>query len=125
VRILVTGSRTWSDREALEIALRVRLMTAEAMGEQLVVVHGDCPQGADALARDWATRTPGVAEEAHPARWYTEGRAAGLIRNSRMVAAGADECLAFIQDDSRGATHCAQRADEAGMVVSRYIRRGL
>jgi YspA, cpYpsA-related SLOG family len=71
-RVLITGSRTWEDREAIGFELAdVAILYPEA-----VVVHGACPRGADAMA-DVAARTLGLAVEPHaarksgiPVRWF-------------------------------------------------------
>ena len=47
---------------------------------------------------------------------------AGHVRNAEMVVSGADICLAFIENDSRGATGCARMAETAGIPTIRYIR---
>ncbi|WP_372344666.1 SLOG family protein [Streptomyces sp. KL116D] len=127
-RVLVTGSRDWQEigvvRRALDEVLAVR-----PHGQPLVVVHGNCPTGADIMAKAWAltTFTPActddferVTEEAHPAAWHVHGRKAGPIRNQHMVDLGADICLAFIRNGSRGASHCAARAEAAGITVRRF-----
>jgi hypothetical protein len=98
-RILVTGSRTWTDNTIIRDAL-TPFRTPGA-----VLVHGNA-RGADRIAAGiW--RTWGLPTEAHTADWDTHGRAAGMHRNRHMVALGADMCLAFIRDHSPGATHCA------------------
>jgi len=92
---------------------------ARAGVEELVVVHG-CAPGADTLADRW-TRIPGhplrVRVERHPADWRRYPRAAGVVRNRAMVRAGAEVCLAFIRDQSAGATDCAREAERAGIPV--------
>jgi hypothetical protein len=78
-----------------------------------VLVHGAC-RGADLTAAAiW--RLWGLPTEAHPADWTTHGRSAGFLRNRLMVDLGADVCLAFIRDHSRGAEHTAALAETAGI----------
>lgn len=86
---------------------------------ELVIVHGGCPDGADRIADDIATAL-GLPIERHFANWHIEGRPAGLLRNARMVALGADVCLAYIHNRSRGATHCADLAEKAGIPTWRF-----
>lgn len=118
-RVLVTGSRDWTDLLTLDKALGAEQCLAAMDRKRLVVVHG-AARGADAMAEEWAKRN-GVAVERHPARWRPGGvynPQAGLVRNREMVRAGADVCLAFIRSGSRGASHCARLAEEAGIPVN-------
>jgi hypothetical protein len=114
-RILVTGSRTWTDARLI----RRELAWVEATMGPIVVVHGACSRGADAIASAWCRRY-GVREERHPADWRM-GRGAGPARNQAMVDLGADVCMAFIRDGSPGASHCAERAEAAGIPVRRWM----
>ena len=118
IRVLVTGSRDWRDVERLEKVLN---KIHERVNGRMVVVHGKCPSGADALADEWAL-THGVGREHYPADWKTYGKAAGFRRNKQMVLTHPDMCVAFIgicKDDkckrleihgSHGATDCAKKA---------------
>jgi hypothetical protein len=92
-------------------------MRAE-IGEAVVVVHGHCPTGADHWADLWASETldPEVSVERHPADW-SRGKRGGPERNARMVAAGADVCLAFPLPGSRGTVDCMRKAQAAGIPV--------
>lgn len=118
MRILVTGSRNWTDADAVYRALFEARMRAR-IGEPVVIVHGHCPTGADRFADQWATQCvdPDVTVERHPADWAGRGKAAGPARNQRMVDAGADVCLAFPLPGSRGTWHCVQAAERAGIPV--------
>ena len=121
-RILVTGSRTWDDRATLEDALLDAWNDAMEAGfpaPGIVVVHGACPRGADALADAWA-REMGLPVEPHPADWQQHGKRAGFLRNQHMVDLGADVALAFIRDGSAGATHTAAAAERAGIPTRRF-----
>jgi hypothetical protein len=115
-RVLVTGSRTWTDKSVIRAALRGQYAPGA------VLVSGACPRGADAIAERAWTQLGGTIER-HPAEWRT-GRGAGFARNAAMTAAGADICLAFIRDASPGATHTAALAEQAGIPVRRYQHPG-
>jgi hypothetical protein len=117
-RILITGSRDWDDVEAIWQTLNVAVQEA-GPDREIVIVHGACPRGADWHADRWA-RFADATVEAHPANWSLEGKRAGFIRNARMVNLGADVCLAFIKDGSRGASHTARLAEQAGIPVRRW-----
>jgi YspA, cpYpsA-related SLOG family len=117
-RILVTGSREWDDEATLRSAL-IAAASERPEDTDLIIVHGACPRGADAMADTWA-KDYACRVERHPAEWGRFGKQAGFIRNTVMVEAGADECLAFVKDGSRGATHCAALAQRAGIPVLRF-----
>lgn len=115
MRMLITGSRTWTDR-----SLIFRAMSwAGWRDTAITVVHGKCHKGADDIADDFA-RQLGWTIEGHPADWKRYGRRAGFVRNAEMVAAGADVCLAFIHNNSKGATMCAELAEKAGILTHRF-----
>jgi hypothetical protein len=127
VRLLVTGSRTWTDRQAINDCLSLA-QEYWASEQGIVIIHGKCPEGADLMAHEWAVAN-GVEEEPHPANWKVGGRSAGMTRNSEMVALGADMCIAFIKPcsgtkckrrdkhGSHGSSHCASEARHAGIPV--------
>jgi hypothetical protein len=128
VRILVTGSRNWMNRVAIQsqIVAYVTECGLRGLWGDVTIVHGACPTGADMWADDFAV-TNFCNVERHPADWKKNGKIAGPIRNIEMVELGADVCLAFINECSRrhcdvpkahgshGATHCAVKALAAGI----------
>lgn len=135
IRVLITGSRRWTDRSAIALAvsdyLRERGTSIGRAYPFPVVVHGGA-KGADALA-DAVARSWGWTPEVHPADWSTCAEdcdhglnihgnriycpLAGHRRNQRMVDLGADVCLAFPTHDSRGTWDCVRRAEAAGIPV--------
>lgn len=89
MRLLVCGSRQWHDRPAIRAVLRERRAEALEAGEEFVVIHGACPDGADLIADqicvDELGMTPGIDLIREPAQWNRYGRAAGPIRNQKML----------------------------------------
>jgi hypothetical protein len=123
VRILVTGSREWTDWQLTSKALLDATLGVD--WRKVTLVHGDCPSGLDRMA-DQLARSMGMTPEPHPADWDRHGRAAGPIRNQEMVDLGADICLAFFHPaaENRGTSDCAARAKRAGIPVKRYPEGG-
>lgn len=122
-RLLVTGSRHWTDDTIIRGAL---IAAGETLGRNTVLVHGAC-RGADQLAsQQW--RRWGLPEEKHPVTrhdWDTEGKRAGPARNQRMVAGGADLGLVFPSHDSLGAWQCADVAYQSGVPLRVYYPDGV
>lgn len=129
LKILVTGSRDWTDEETIVGALwgtkeRLEEMYYDRPGDpehppRLVLVSGACPTGADAIA-EAAWERAGLTVERHPADWKKHGKRAGYVRNAEMVAAEPIVCLAFVKDNSRGATMTVKLARDAGITVDRF-----
>lgn len=120
MRVLVTGSRDWTGVYGTVRMYKVLdnlHALAVSLGQALTIVHGDGP-GADQAIDAWAVRRDdaGVIVERHPAAWRTVlGRGAGPIRNREMVNLGADMCIGFLKNASRGTTITLELAREAGI----------
>lgn len=105
--ILVTGSRDFNDGSLMENAL---LNIAHG---DVVVLHGGA-KGADSLAgkiaqfHEWEVRE-------FPAQWDVHGKAAGPIRNQKMVDEKPDVALAFPVGKSTGTRDCMARVRKAGI----------
>ena len=119
-RILITGSRDFSDKVVIQNAL---YETWVSLGKptDAILVQGEA-RGADSLCKTcWSYW--GFPVESHPAEWYKFGKfdkRAGILRNEKMVALGADVCLAFPLPQSKGTFHCMRIAERAGIPVKNY-----
>lgn len=112
-RLLITGSRQYTDRSMVEGAIRTY-----SLPDATTIVHG-AARGADTLAAEVA-RSLGIPVEAHPADWSTYGRSAGIRRNEYMVSLGAYCVLAFPTPSSVGTWDCIRRAAASGLIVHVY-----
>ncbi len=106
--VIVTGGRDYLNRKQVESVL-----------DSLEIDHlivGDCPTGVDRFAKDWAQSKAHQSYAIYPAHWDAEGRAAGPIRNKRMVEQHPGAIvLAF--PGGRGTANCKTTALKAGHVV--------
>jgi hypothetical protein len=115
MRVLVCGGRDYADGKRVFAELDALMRPAFAAGDaEFVVIHGNAP-GADTLADAWAARR-NVGREPYGADWKANGRAAGPIRNARMLAEGRpDLVLAF--PGGRGTADMVRKANRAGVKV--------
>lgn len=109
-RLLVTGSRDWTDRDEISVMLYSAL---QFLGGSATLISGACETGADRIAEDiWENEIGGKVER-HPADWTKHGKKAGYIRNKAMVDSGIDLCVAFVKNNSRGASMTVNLATKA------------
>lgn len=111
MRILVTGSRTWTDEQIV----RETLFKAYKLGYDSVptIVHGAC-RGADSIAGEVA-KDLGWNVEEFPAQWDLFGKMAGPRRNQEMIDTNPDLVIVFHGDlfHSKGTLDMVKRAIQA------------
>ena len=116
-RLLVTGSRTWTDREAIAAALYTAWDGWGRPADAVLIAGG--AGGADRIAAECWEKA-GLRVETHLPDWESHGQRAGMIRNAAMVASGADACLAFQVGDSKGTAQAMRAAAKAGIPVTHH-----
>lgn len=113
MKVLVCGGRYFSDYDKLSSELwrlhKSRPITA--------VIEGGA-NGADRIARGWAKEF-GVECITVPADWNAHGRAAGPIRNERMLREQRPD-LVLAMPGGRGTADMVRRAKSAGVRVIEY-----
>lgn len=108
MRVIIAGSRGFSDYERLRLSMKAAFPSCE------LVISG-CACGADQLGERWAVEH-GVAVKQMPADWSL-GRSAGYRRNVDMSLV-ADGLLAMWDGESRGTKHMIQIAVKAKLRVA-------
>ena len=128
-RILLTGSRDWTDPRPVVLGLKNAARRAE--GRKIVLVHGACRKGVDLIGNKWGLSC-GLRVESHRAENFGPWPWCGPIRNRHMVSFSADLALAVIGPctssrcqipdvhPSHGASGCADLAEEAKIPTYRY-----
>lgn len=108
MKLLVCGSRTWSDR-------RVIARDLMEFPEDTIVMHGNAP-GADRIAAQIAVAI-GLQVVSFAADWIKYGKAAGPIRNRWMLDQHPDRVLAYWNGTSPGTKDMIQEARKRGIRV--------
>ena len=116
MRYLFCGSRTLDGSWTIWNALQ-RIVANEGLDN--TIVHGGA-RGADETAGYYAERF-GLKVEVHMADWGTHGKAAGPIRNKKMLDSGVDAVYAFTTGtlaESKGTANMVAQATKAGVPTS-------
>lgn len=108
--ILVCGGRSYSNKEKIyEVLSSIHKDTLIT-----ILIHG-AAKGADSIAGYWA-RENSIKEKQCPALWNTYGKAAGSIRNQKMLDDNkVDLVIAF--PSGKGTADMIERAKKANIEV--------
>ncbi len=111
MRVLVCGGRDYDG--------------AKRLNEELYRIHKETPithiieggaRGADQLAGMWAAVAGGVEHLLFLADWGSYGKAAGAIRNQRMLTEGKPDLVVAFPGGA-GTADMVRRAEAAGIKV--------
>lgn len=107
MRLLVSGSRKFNDVEY--ITDRIALLFPK------VIIHGNCPIGADRIADNYA-KANGIPCIKMDAQWDYYKKAAGPIRNRWMLDfCNPDKLLVFVTETSKGSRDMIKAAKKKGL----------
>ncbi len=113
-RIIVAGSRGFSDEDALFSRLDESLERCRVHRVELELVSGTA-RGADSLGEFWA-QSRGIPVQRFPAHWDRYGKAAGMVRNAEMARYGS-HLIAFWDGQSPGTRNMIETAEGFGLPV--------
>jgi len=109
------GSRGWKDPDPIHMVFAQLMGESVRKGEELVLIHGDA-KGADRMAASIAPQF-NARVIAVPADWDAHGKAAGPIRNQKMIDDhDPDVIWAFRSTGkSNGTDDMVRRGERAGI----------
>jgi hypothetical protein len=110
-KVLVTGSRNFTNQSFISQALTEH---CGDWGKEVLLIHGDCPRGVDAIVARLATLR-GWWVASCPADW-SKGPSAGPKRNAKMLDLFQPELvLAFPYGESKGTLGTVALANARGI----------
>lgn len=108
MKVLVCGSRKWSDRGRIDAVL-------SKLPDDTELIHG-AATGADTFAAEYGYKR-GWRVQPFFADWESDGRRAGILRNLAMLDEEPDQVIAFHLANSSGTRHTIQEAQRRGIPV--------
>lgn len=117
-RVLVFGSRDWYSYDLIR---RDMWYLRKVIGDY-TLVQGEA-KGADTYARLFAN-TQGWEVDPFPADWVKHGKAAGPIRNQRMLDSGIDYAMGYVVNYSAGSMDMYRRL-QSRSVPTRIARMNI
>ena len=104
-RVIIAGSREFTDQTRLNKVCRWIFKTARIPVSGTTIISGTC-RGADKMGEEYA-REEGMAVARFPADWSRYGKMAGPRRNGEMARYAMKKgcngvLIAFLRADSRG-----------------------
>ena len=113
MRAIVCGGRDYADRDGVWKQLDA---FHASEGKITAIAHGGA-RGADEIAGQWG-EAEHIPVRSFPANWKRDGKAAGPIRNQKMLAEfRPDIVIAF--SGGRGTADMVRRAEAEGVRVVR------
>ena len=108
-RYLICGGRDFADQALMDKALAALILHPL----DAVIIYGGA-RGADRMGARWGSDR-GAKLDAYPADWKKYDRAAGPIRNQKMLDEGKPDVIAF--PGGVGTADMVRRARKAGVVT--------
>lgn len=115
-RVLITGSREWSDR----FFIQNKIEDLSLRGN-IVIVHGGCKKGVDEIVNNYCLYE-NIEQEIYTAKWEKHGKRAGILRNQQMVDTKPDLCLSFWNGKSTGTKDCINKVIKAKIPINIFVR---
>jgi len=106
IRITIGGYRKYNDYDVF--CKNVDAYISETGADEITILSGHC-SGVDMMAERYAAEK-GYCLEVYPAEWRKYGKAAGPIRNRRMVEK-SDMVIAFWNGSSKGTRNLIKCAE--------------
>jgi hypothetical protein len=113
-RVLVCGGRRFNDALLLNRTLTEIAVKCADEGRSVRIAHGNA-DGADSLADRWAEEA-NVPREPFNAEWARYGRAAGPMRNARMLGSFKPHLVVAFEGGA-GTEDMVRKAKAAGVPV--------
>jgi hypothetical protein len=122
MKILVCGSRGRHWKEDYD-ALDRELQQHVSFISPLTIIHGDCKDSPDELAKRWCEKNSSISnEQRFPAKWRdrngTYNPQAGFERNSRMLEENPKKVVALWDGKSNGTLDTIRKACQKGIPVT-------